>query len=258
MRRTERREPEGRGRRTNATAAGRKRGLGPAGGSRASSLRRNDCSALARVFESWRQYVARYSNEVTWECNGARCRDAIFWTTERANVGALAAATCLSGGLAVEEYGEKKRWGRRAYSGRVDLFVRTKNGDSFAIEAKLKWVRLGARCKRLSKHAVSVAKDLKAEAAAANHGIPPEHGVTRLGLVFIVPSLAGARLESSATTPMWEGDDRSEFNEFIRDIVTATGCFVEEAWLDVPAVDPSSQPIRRYPGVVALGLRHRE
>lgn len=87
-------------------------------------------SELRPVLKMWARLVKRYSRETE--------ADAAFWYTERANVGVFAAAAWSLGGIALEEWKEKKRAGAESRNGRVDLYFSVDATECRA-EAKLVW-----------------------------------------------------------------------------------------------------------------------
>lgn len=71
--------------------------------------------------------------------------DAIYFYTERACVGALAAAAWRSGSVALEEFQLEKSTKKKAeWLGRADLYISSENHDDF-IEAKYEWASMKPR-----------------------------------------------------------------------------------------------------------------
>jgi hypothetical protein len=106
---------------------------------------------------------------------------------ERSCVGILAAAAWRSKGIALEEYGAKKKHAHRAgkkneYKGRCDLYFRLQN-TNFVCEAKHVSARLGLAEKGRLKRVEEIKALLSEEAAAARRNKQPrERG---LGIVFV-------------------------------------------------------------------------
>jgi hypothetical protein len=99
------------------------------------SLEEQYSEAISKILIQWeenlKKYEAKYENE-----------DSIHWYLERTNVGALATAVWMAGGVAIEEYSSKKN-GERNYSGRNDLYFHIDNIKAVG-EAKLAWIKTGA------------------------------------------------------------------------------------------------------------------
>jgi len=212
-------------------------------------------TGLTGVFQAWRGYIQRYTDRVTWSCAGRDIPDAIFWTTERANVGGLAVSACLAGGVASEEYGQLKNWKRGAYAGRADLFVRTGEGRQFAFEAKQCWVWIGPRCNADQRQWGRVIKTLRSATREADVRLPSELGVTRVGLVFLVPGVGQRGVNAKDLGQLWRHERKRAVEKGLARIVDETGCLVERSWLREPAFDPSGEIPCIYPGVVALALK---
>lgn len=88
---------------------------------------------LKAILTKWQRLLVAYANAVPG--------DVAYWTSERTNVGILAAACWRLGGVALEEYVTKKRQG----NGRVDLWMRNRRGNGFTVEAKLAWIPVSRR-----------------------------------------------------------------------------------------------------------------
>lgn len=89
---------------------------------------------IAKIANIWadnmKTYEAKYDST-----------DSIHWYLERTNIGALASAVWMGGGVAIEEYGSTKG-NEEKYTGRNDLYFHI--GDIKAVaEAKLVWVKTG-------------------------------------------------------------------------------------------------------------------
>jgi hypothetical protein len=97
-------------------------------------------AGLKRVFECWREIHCRYHGQVSLprrDGDRERRADCIWWTTERGNVGALAAAAWLARAPAVEEYRDCAVQPRE----RVDMWMQL-DGASVHVEAKMHWLDL--------------------------------------------------------------------------------------------------------------------
>ena len=70
-------------------------------------------------------------------------KDSIHWYIERTNVGALATAIWLCGGVAIEEYPTTKEKDGE-YKGRCDLFFEIDNLKAIC-EAKMKWIEIAEK-----------------------------------------------------------------------------------------------------------------
>lgn len=80
-------------------------------------------------FEMSKKYEEKYNS-----------KDSIHWYIERTNVGALASAIWLCGGVAIEEYPTtKEKYGD--YKGRCDLFFELDSLKAVC-EAKMKWIEI--------------------------------------------------------------------------------------------------------------------
>lgn len=107
--------------------------------------------------------------------------DCMWWYTERALVGTLAAASWLNGGQALEEYSNRKGRDANKYEGRCDLYLDTGSSE-FVAEAKLHWCNVGVN----SRTGINGAKK-KLRAACDEARMLTGYGARRLGMVFIVP-----------------------------------------------------------------------
>lgn len=89
---------------------------------------------IAKIANIWADNMKTYEEKYD-------STDSIHWYLERTNIGALASAVWMGGGVAIEEYGSAKGVEEK-YSGRNDLYFHI--GDIKAVaEAKLVWAKVG-------------------------------------------------------------------------------------------------------------------
>ena len=89
---------------------------------------------LRAALREWAKLVDQY---VYWHDGD----DAPYFYNEQANVGFLASAACMSGLLALSEYGANKQKAEgKKYIGRSDLYICQKKGTYAAFEAKQLWL----------------------------------------------------------------------------------------------------------------------
>lgn len=134
-------------------------------------------SGLRVILHQWIDNINTYCEKF----HDGKKGDAPYWYNERATLSTLAGAVWQVGGLALEEYQEKKKHGL----GRVDLWFQWRNVDYIA-EVKQLWFRLDEttfennlidRVKERLKHATRDVQKV------------PKNQSHPLGIVFIVPSL---------------------------------------------------------------------
>src|ERR1035437_1462141 len=99
------------------------------------SLPENHSNSISKILMQWEKNLKTYEEKY----EGA---DSIHWYLERTNIGALASAIWMAGGVAIEEYSSKKV-GERNYSGRNDLYFHIDDIKAVG-EAKLAWIKTGA------------------------------------------------------------------------------------------------------------------
>lgn len=163
-------------------------------------------AGFATVLESWFAVIHAYEKDSRI---GNSAGDAIYWYTERANVGAFAAALARLDCSTLEEYNCAK--GHKAEPGRADLSFFWDN-RWYLVEAKQKWVGLVSCASRLSGEALC--KD--AEDDARRTKVRNTWSVP-IGLTFVVPHVApnyrenitqyvvaaGARLQEDTYCDFW-------------------------------------------------------
>jgi hypothetical protein len=71
-------------------------------------------------------------------------RDGSWWYNERASISVLAAATWMTGGVALEEFSAKKKQNKVEHSGRADVYLNL-SGREFACEAKFIWLSVRSK-----------------------------------------------------------------------------------------------------------------
>lgn len=112
-------------------------------------------------------------------------KDSPWWYNERATLSSLAAATWLSGGIALEEYSTVKKYNEeKSWSGRCDLYIGTPSKIGFACEAKQAWCPIGKKAENgivNAEKALNVACN-DAKKLDGDEGSP-------LGICFAVPYL---------------------------------------------------------------------
>ncbi len=113
--------------------------------------------------------------------------DAIWWHTERSNVGALAGAAWRIGWAALEEFGLDKVVKRRAANGRGDLFLQSDTAHDY-VEAKHVCGQFAT-----AREIVPVRLGIHAACSNAEEVTLDEEdkriGVRRIGVVFAAPDL---------------------------------------------------------------------
>jgi hypothetical protein len=135
---------------------------------------------LKPVFTQWQ----KLSSSSEWLNAG----DAPWWYGERASLSSFAGAVWLGGGWAFEEFGAYKKTIYRGKSkwmnGRVDIAFR-KGRKYFLAEAKQYWPWLNRN------NADVVVSEVVRKLGAACDDVRKvsEHGYTRMGMVFVVPSI---------------------------------------------------------------------
>jgi hypothetical protein len=186
---------------------------------------------LQGVLIKWTELIKLYSAEVQ--------EDPPFWSTERANVGILAAAAWMTGGLSLEEYDAEKLKGRKRKKGRVDLWIRTANRKEFIFEAKQAWIRVGPEtkvadvCEEITESLLDAVKDVRR--------IDCENEC-RVGTLFAIPRVS---------TEMTMKDALAIFNRAMKRT---------EADLKVPVMISTPAKWKNdkrhiYPGVALLGKK---
>lgn len=179
------------------------------------------------LLEEWCKIHERYCRMVE--------RDAIFWYTERSNIGALAGAAWLSGWAAMEEFTHDRRVKHSNARGRADLFMKSPVSEYF-VESKLVWCREGsnprtARARKGMRAACKDARTLHQE---------EDTGIKRVGVVFAIPSLP---VGDCRTLP-------SVLSEFVT-IMHSDGLDAV-AWCFPPGAELRVSGRREYPGVFLL------
>jgi len=138
---------------------------------------------LRPVLKKWYDINVEYCN--------ALGDDAMYWYTERANVGALAAAVWRCGAPALEEFSARRGFGRHRRQGRADLWFRWR-GTDYVIEAKREWVCLSPRARDSVKRVSLALKKAKKAAVESRY-----QGKRRLGVVFAVPYIPAKHADQS-------------------------------------------------------------
>jgi hypothetical protein len=160
----------------------------------------SDCILLGRhktlgeikqLSSQWCDVIKAYSRVYSEKSD--LFHDALYWHSERANVGALSVAAWQAGFVALEESGLKKYTTPKVRrNGRLDLLIAPKQrGKNFdiAIEAKLRWLKaspksLDRRCAGLTKRLEDARDDIE---SCDDGGCPFE---LQLGCLFVVPYFA--------------------------------------------------------------------
>jgi len=94
-------------------------------------LARRSLVHWVELLEEWCMIHERYCRLVE--------EDAIYWSLERANISALAAAAWRCGWAALEEFPQSKRQRRSRFFGRADLFLQSPRSQDY-VEAKFAWL----------------------------------------------------------------------------------------------------------------------
>lgn len=129
------------------------------------------------ILESWARVCRRYRDRA--DAQG----DRVCYYNERAQTGFLAAATWLSGGVALEEWcTEKRSKDGHCRKGRGDLWLQRKN-LRLHIEAKHAWIGLGSQAEANIQKVK--AKLAKAQGDACD--ISCSRRERRVGVLFAVP-----------------------------------------------------------------------
>ena len=139
---------------------------------------------LRPILEQWIRSIRRYHTQME--------DDHAWHYHERAQVGFLAAAAWLAGGVALEEWRSDKRAGVSSRKGRCDLYVYRK---PFAghFEAKHAWIHLDVGSVRAAQR---VETELNRAVANAGDLVVPR-GDAKLGVLFAAPVIP-RRLTSQA------------------------------------------------------------
>jgi len=93
-------------------------------------------ATLAKLGDQWCSTLKRYETAY-------HSTDSIHWYIEQTNVGALATAVWMCGGVALEEYPTTKEKSA-SYRGRADLFFELDHVKAVC-EAKMKWLKFTKR-----------------------------------------------------------------------------------------------------------------
>ncbi|HOX05641.1 MAG TPA: hypothetical protein PK280_04490 [Planctomycetota bacterium] len=128
---------------------------------------------LTPIFKKWHDINVEYCKAVD--------KDAVYWNTERVNVGALAAAVWLRHSQALEEFSAGRSFGRHQRQGRADLCFNW-CGTDYVIEAKHEWVCLSPQAGDAAKRFDPALKRARKAAVESRY-----QGKRRLGIVFAVP-----------------------------------------------------------------------
>jgi len=187
--------------------------------------------ALSDVIAEWNELIMKYVEEFP--------DDPPLWSTERANVGILAAAAWKAGGLSLEEYDAEKLKGKKRKKRRVDLFIRTANKREFVCEAKQALIRIDPKTKVGDVH-----KEIDAWLSEAVTDVRRIEGeeACRLGVFFAIPRVS---------TKITMKDALDIFNKAMKQT---------EADLKLPVLIPKSakwadDPQYLYPGVTLFGRK---
>lgn len=129
--------------------------------------------------------LQEWINNILIYCRFWRKKDAPYWYNERATLSTFAGAVWKAGGFALEEYRSTKRRGEKRTKGRIEIYFRWL-GKDYAGEAKQLWFRL---TKRKGKYLFGRRIQERMESAIRGAKAIPRSEGTRLGLVFIVPSI---------------------------------------------------------------------
>lgn len=193
-------------------------------------------AGLKRVFECWREIHCRYHEQVTLpprKGDRERRADCIWWTTERGNVGALAAAAWLARAPAVEEYRDCAVRRRE----RVDMWMRL-DGASVHVEAKLVWLKLGRSVANDAETVDGKLSSLRKQCARI------DDCERTLAITFVVPFGERATQESAI----------AHLNAVLQAMKSPRNVL---AWFGVDGRVPRwdrSDGLGRYPGVLMVGL----
>ena len=158
----------------------------------------------------------------------------------------LAAAAWCEGGIAVQEYAAPKTFRRARYPGRTDLWIRTRTGYDYVVEAKVAYVgapgttRTSTIDGRLDAH-LAWAKDDARHTARAD----AEHV---LAVVFVVPLVEVPKKEEEQQQQQQQ--QRARLDELLR----LTDRDDVDVWAWAPTADPPSEEGYAYPGVLLLGV----
>ena len=205
--------------------------------------------ALTRVFKRWASVVGEYSDRVNWK--GGRCADAVYWSTERANVGSVAAAAWLTGGVALEEYGDLKRAPRRVSKGRVDLFVKCDDASEYLFECKTAWVGLDDAGRLRRPHAKKrIGAVMRAVRKDANR-LQREPGQLRGLILFAIPSIRVGVTHWRKRVKLLHKDDQAWLEELLRGRL-GKRAFVEASRISANCRRTPCDGQSEYPGVILL------
>lgn len=139
-----------------------------------------------KLLEEWLLINQRYSR--------ISKNEAIYEFTERACVGALAAAAWRSGSIALEEFQAEKACDRNdVRNGRADLWIADENHEEW-IEAKYKWAALSSP-QGIKKVASTLQKSALLDARDTSYGNPEE---LHVGVAFVPVHLPRSKKEESS------------------------------------------------------------
>lgn len=133
-------------------------------------------SSLEELLKEWTVVIEDF-------CNHLGDDDAPYWYNERTTLGTFAGAIWRAKGLALEEYGDTKKYRKQRWEGRVDLYF-SLNEEHYVVEAKQKWLFLNVN--KTSKNIKDEA-DRPLQQAIGDVKSDALHGGCPLGILFIVP-----------------------------------------------------------------------
>lgn len=150
---------------------------------------------LAKCFADAHRRYLHYS-----EVDQATLGDLGWFYNERANIGFLAAAAWMQPGwVALEEYGQDKRWGAEKRVGRADLYIGAQLNGHFPdveIETKAVWPRTVAAMK-IAMNPDSDKSELGLACADARRLPLPQNAKFRCGGLFVMPELIATNAKAA-------------------------------------------------------------
>jgi hypothetical protein len=167
-------------------------------------LTRGRLSHWQELLEEWCLIHERYCRLVRG--------DAIYWSIERSNLAALAAAAWRSGWAALEEFPQPKILKRTRFGGRADLFIKSPSCQDY-VESKMCWVTTR---RDLEAAALGTSREVRRACRDASAlRLPSSDGTThRIGVVFAVPYFRAAAAKSlpKFLAPFFEALGTTDFD----------------------------------------------
>ena len=143
-------------------------------------------SGYEPLFRHWIEVQHRYAAQSKFE-------DFAHNYSERPQVGFVAAAVWLAGGVALEEWKTKKIGGEESHTGRCDLWFSLPGKGSYHAEAKHEWLRVGHDSALRKANAMMK----KAEMSAQALGSRDDTHLALLTTSFWYPKESGVKSQES-------------------------------------------------------------